>query len=996
MKKEKGLRFLILKILAFVFILLLGFCIAGTDMLYRWEIQINQELGIRTSEVVGSDEDDVLYSSDYDDIADLFEDKRALIEEIGSEGAVLLKNENNALPLATGSKISFFGRNSTNLTYGTASGSGTINLDCDDLMTVFTSKGFDVNPTLWSFYTETVTGRVRYSRSGAMQVGEAYLSEYTDEVRASYSQYNDAVFIVITRAFGESFDASTDPSIIRDGDGVHHTLQLQDSERDMISEAKSAAGSTGKVIVLLNSDNPMEIEELKQDDDIDSILWIGGQGVWGLYGVADIITGEVSPSGHLTDTYAVDSTSSPAAQNFGDFQWTNASSVGDWSGAQTYVVYQEGVYVGYKYYETRYEDYVLGQGNADSTTGAFASTGGWNYAEEVSYSFGYGLSYTTFSRTISNLVWDLENETVSVDVTVKNTGDTYSGKDVVQIYVQTPYTDYDIKYNVEKPSVKLIGFEKTSELAPGEEETVTVTAKLEHVASYDYTNAKTYILDYGDYYFACGNGAHDALNNILAARTDLTAEQRARMTDPGDAGQAISYTYNNISGGGEVDSTTCAYSDYNTDVQITNQLDFADINSYDGIDITYLSRNDWQATWTGPLELTATSQMIADFADGATYVRTEESYDTSGIIDGVSYNSTATDWKFADLYGKDYDDPIWEEIVSQLSIEEICMAVAVRNPGGLESIEMPQYMQVDGPAGIISSYDTNNSEYAMSAAMYNMETVLASTFNKELAHREGEMFGNDGLWTGSQSVWASGSDTHRTPFGGRNGEYYSEDGILAYHMGKEFSEGAAEYGLRVAPKHLAFNDQETNRGGVATYTNEQAARELYLRAFEGPMADGAALNTMLGKNRLGSFFIGATPGLITNILRLEWDFQGNVLTDSSTGGYSDGPSSVVAGTTQMDTATLSDYYEDKLSPTAVLQDSVLFEAMKEAVHHNLYLWANTSLMNGLATGTYVTIVPWYQQVIIALDITFGVAAAGTIVAFIVLKLKRKPDEPQEV
>lgn len=977
MAKQKAIKSL--RIALFVIIMLLGFSIAATSMLSRWSIQINQYLGIKTSVASGEGED--VFKSDYDEIEDLFAAKSDLIGEIGREGCVLLKNDNDALPLSSGAKVSIFGRSSTNMMFGEASGGGNIKAKCDDIKTVFTSEGLKVNETLWNFY-KGISGRVRYTANDGMQLGEARLDEYTQQVRDSYPDYNDAVFIVLTRAFGEGIDASRDPSIIKDGDGTHNALQIQDIERDMIYEAKRAAGSDGKVIVLLNSDNPLEIGELKNDPDIDSVLWIGGQGVWGLYGVADVITG-TSPSGHLTDTYAADNTSAPATQNSGNFNWTNADSVGDWEGAKTYLVYQEGVYVGYKYYETRYEDCVLKSGNADSVKGTFASSGKWNYTEEVCYSFGYGLSYTTFSQKMSNLRWNESDKKVSVDVTVKNTGNR-KGKDVVQLYVQTPYTQYDITNKVEKPSVKLIGFEKTEELDPGQEVTVTVTAKLEHVASYDYVNAKTYILDRGTYYFACGNGAHDALNNILAAKNKTVADG---MDYDGNTDMVVLYEK---TASGEVDRVTCSSSDYDDSVKITNQLDFADINSY-GFDITYLSRSDWDATWTGPLTgLTATDKMIADFADGRQSGDGVVGDDISSVTSGVNYDSKETNHRFNDLYGKEYDAPIWNEIISQLSLEEICLTVAVRNSNGLESIEMPMFMQFDGPAGIYSTYITDKTEYAQFTVMYNMNTVLASAFNKELALEEGKMFGNDGLWTGYQSVWGPGCDTHRTPFSGRNAEYYSEGGVLAYYCGREFSKGTMMYGLSSGPKHLAFNDQETNRGGVATFTNEQAARELYLRAFEGPLADGEALDTMVGKNRLGCFYLGATPQLIQNIMRGEWAYDGKIVSDSTGGGYADGRGSVISGLTQMDTADVRAYYEDSLSPDAIASDKVLFAAMVDAVHHNLYLWSHTSLMNGLSGGT-VTITPWYMTLIISLDAAFGVLAVAGAVAIVMLSRKSKEE-----
>lgn len=972
----------IIKIAVLVLALLFAVTVAGTTAAYRWEIQINQYLNIRTSDVGGGE---ILFESDYDEIEDLLAAKQSLIETLVGEGCVLLKNENDALPVAKDSNVSLFGRGSFETAYGAASGGSNIQMECDDMKTVFESSGLNVNPTLWDFYENDVGGR-RYSNTTAIQLAEATAEDFAaaeDKLAASYEEYGDAVFITLTRAFGEGFDAPMDPSHIRDGDGEHYALQIQDVERNMIAEAKKAAGADGKVIVLLNSDNPMEIGELKDDPDIDAILWIGGPGVWGLYGVADVITGEKSPSGHLSDTYAYDNFSAPAMQNFGDFRWTNADSVGSAEGARTYVVYEEGVYVGYKYYETRYEDVVLGQGNADTATGAFASTDNWDYNEEVCYPFGYGLSYTTFSRTLDALEWDEENETVTATVTVKNTGDV-AGKEVVQLYVNTPYTQYDIDNKVEKPSVKLVGFEKTDTLEPGGEQTLTVSARLELVASYDYTKAKTYILDSGTYYFAVGNGAHDAMNNVLAAKGKTTADG---MDYNGDTAQVKTYEKT-----GEVDTETCSVSDH-SDTKITNTLDSANINYYDGQDVTYLSRNDWSGTWSdGADGLTATAEMIEDFAIGASDQETEATITADDIVSGVSYDSDATSWTFKDLYGKEYDDPIWEELISQMSLEDICMSVAVRNSGALDSIEMPQYMQFDGPAGIYGVYQTDKMEYATYAVMYNSTVLTASTFNKELVREEGRMFGNDGIWTGFQSVWGPGFNTHRTALSGRNVEYYSEDGVHAYYCGIEFSKGTMEYGLSTGPKHFAFNDMETNRGGIATFVNEQAARELYLRAFEGPLAAGEALDTMVGKNRLGCFYIGAHKGFLTDLVRGEWGYLGKIVSDSSGGGYADGTASVKAGLSQMDTADTRAYYEDTLSPTAIVRDPALFECMIDAVHHNFWLWSHTSLMNGLIGGEYSSVTPWYQTLLIALDVIFGALALGGVAATVVMTRKKSAEK----
>lgn len=304
------------------------------------------------------------------------------------------------------------------------------------MKTVFDSVGVSINETLWNYYTSSEEGKRRSSEQ--IKIGEIDPASYPSDVKASYSEYSDAAFVVISRNFGEGHDAPTDPAAILDGDGTHYALQLQDKERAVIEEAKKCSD---KVIVIINSDNVMEIGELKDDPEIDAILQVGGTGVYGLYGVANVITGETSPSGHLVDTYAYSNFSSPASQNYGDFSFSNYD--------HTYVVYQEGIYVGYKYYETRYEDAVMGQGNAVSAAGAVNSEGDWNYQQEIVYPFGYGLSYTEFTQKITDVSWDTENRTVTVTVDVKNIGD-YDGKSVVELYAQTPYTEYDKENKVEK------------------------------------------------------------------------------------------------------------------------------------------------------------------------------------------------------------------------------------------------------------------------------------------------------------------------------------------------------------------------------------------------------------------------------------------------------------------------------------------------------------------------------------------------------------------
>lgn len=964
-----------LKVSTFISSMLFAFAIAATEMTFTWEIAINRYLPGSTNSGV----DNGTYVSTYSSAKDLVEAKKELIKDIVSEGSVLLKNENDTLPIAKNTKVSVFGRSSTKLIYGPVSGGGKVTCN-DTLQDVLRSDGVEVNPTLWNYY-KNYKGNYRASDSKGYRTGEIKPSEYSSDVKNSYASYNDAAIVFICRTFGESNDVSKNPSKVLDGDGTHNALELQDTERELIAEAKKCSS---KVIVVINSDYMMGIDELKHDNQIGAIISVGSLGNTGIFGLCDVITGQVSPSGHLPDTIAANVYSAPAVQNFGDFTFTNASEI-DAASANNYVVYQEGIYVGYKYYETRYEDTVLNKGNASSSTGTFMDTSKWDYSKEVSYTFGYGLSYTNFEREINSINWDLTNKKVTLNITTKNVGKV-EGKDVLQAYVQSPYTQYDIDNKVEKSSVALSGYTKTQTLKPNESVTLDLELDMDLFASYDYTKAKTYILDYGTYYFGIGNGSHDALNNILAKK-GLTTENG--MDYDGDQKQAISYEYNKEIGK-EVDDVTCSTSEY-SGVKITNHLEEVDINHYGDL-VTYLSRNDWAGTWSDGVTLTATPDMIKDMKDGSSYTPSSESSDLSNVVKGVNYDNKTTNYQLADMNGASYDDERWEDLLNQLSLDEMSRLVGLANSGVISSINMPSYMAFDGPTGLCASYITDDSEYAIYAAMFPTEVVLSATFNQDLAEQVGEMFGNDGLWTGYHCAWGPGNNTHRTAYLGRNGEYYSEDGILAYYQTKNEVNGAFKFGLSMGPKHFAFNDQEVNRGGVSTFVNEQAAREIYLRAFEGALAAGNANCTMCAKNRLGCKYIGASSGLMQDILVDEWGYRGVVIADSASDGYVNGPTSIINGTTEFDTNT-TEFTNGSLSANEIGKDAVLFKAVREACHRNLYLWANTWLAASVSYGAKVKkSITWYQTTAISIMVVFGALTIASLVWQIVIDTKNKKKE----
>lgn len=565
-----------------------------------------------------------------------------LVEDVTSEGIVLLKNQNQTLPLAKGSKVTLFGRSSVDLVLG-GTGAGNINTDyVVDLKSAMEDDGrFTINSTIWDFY-KTYDGKDGYVRSNGGYMGakpediytaEVPVSEYTDEVKQSYIDYNDAAIVVFSRVGGEASDMPTGAF----GDGEKY-LALQPAEEALLKEIKNS-GAFDKIIAVINTSNAMELSWVDQEEyGIDACLWIGGVGQSGSRAVAKVLDGEVNPSGRLSDTYAADSFSSPAMQNFGDFTFTNAneinSSIGEANNGTKYVVYREGIYVGYRYYETRYSDGVTDPAgtNALSSAGAFVGDT-WNYDNEVCYPFGYGLSYGAedglpFAQEVVSS--KMSDDGLEMQVKVTNNG-TAAGKNVVELYAQQPYTCGGI----EKSAVQLVGFDKTDILEPGQSETVTITVPKKEFSSYDYRTDKTYVLDAGDYHFAIGNSAHDALNNILAAQGKTVEDG---MDAEGDAEKV--YLWNNA-------KKTLLNVSYSGD-EVTNRFDDASLEYY-GEDTDYLTRSDWSTFPESYTDLTATADMMAAIDAEGSYE--PGSSDTSAIITGQDNQMT-----LAKMYGVPFDD----------------------------------------------------------------------------------------------------------------------------------------------------------------------------------------------------------------------------------------------------------------------------------------------------------------------------------------------------
>ena len=740
----------------------------------------------------------------------------------------------------------------------------------------------------------------------------------------------------------------------------------------------------------------MEVQEIEDNVGVDAILQVGLPGGYGFYGVADILSGAVSPSGHLTDTYAVKNANSPAAQNFGDLQWTNANPDINMNDA---VVEAENIYIGYKYYETRYFDTVMGQGNAASTVGS--STGSaWNYDDEVTYPFGYGLSYTTFEQTLDNLNVDLENETVTANVTVKNTG-SVAGKDVVQLYVSLPYTDYDKEHGVEKAAIQLLDYGKTAELAPGASETVTITADMQNMASWDSTadNAAgtkgCYILDAGDYYFTIGNGAHEAVQNVLAAEGQDVG---------GDADKAKSWNL------GSQDTTTFATTKNGTAVE--NQLADMDVNYWLPGTATYLTRADWEGTFPKTYkDLTATDEMI-DILDNDIY-EINANGDPSTVTFGADNGLT-----LADLKGvSDINDERWDMLMDEITLEEcmirtgfggtstkviesIMSPEAIQNdgPNGFNSYPLGQYANTDASTGDPCVVDANDPNLTYKMGTMVNETVIAQTFNKDLAADYGRVIGNYSLWANTAIFWGIGTNLHRLPYNARNHEYYSEDAVLTAGQGTAYAAAAMEYGVIIAPKHLAFNDTEINRTGISVFMTEQQARENELRGTQGIVENAHVLGAMTAYNRVGITQDNAHTGLMKNILRNEWGFQGLISEDFiQNANYVVLKEAVLNGVTMScntgdnTMAAVSEKYP-YWTVEAVSQDTTMMTALKQAMKYQNYALANSNAMDGMTSSTrLVSVRTWYDNALVAVQVVF---AALTVLAAAMYVLNDRKSKKQ--
>ncbi|HEM6271430.1 glycoside hydrolase family 3 protein [Streptococcus suis] len=898
-------------------IVIIGVLVAANLVTPRYQALISNFLGHTSSQIedtAKNSESTDYFTSDFSSEEEWKKAGQDLAQEVEEEGIVLLRNQSKALPLAQNLKVTLLGQNSVDFVYG-GGGSGSVSSEgLPTLKDSMMAAGYEVNETVWDFYA---TGQGKDYRKtapdvfgkGEFAVNEVPVNVYTDEVIDSFKNYDDVAVVVIGRTGGESADIPT--TNLSTGS---HYLELDSNEKALLEMANE---HFEKVVVILNTTNTMELDFL-ETYEIDAAIWVGAVGQTGINAIGKVLNGDVNPSGHLTDTYAYDVFSAPAVANLGDYSITNSKV----DKANKYLVYSEGIYVGYRYYETRYEDVVLGRENS----------GNYNYTSTVQYPFGYGLSYTDFEY--SNYIQHETADAFEISVTVKNTG-SVSGKEVVQLYKQSPYTEYDQKNGIEKSAVELVGFAKTAELDAGQSETVTITVPKEELKTYDSKGVGTYIVDAGTYYFTVAKDSHEAVNNILTAKGKSTANG---MDENGNADMVSRHEV------ADLDTKTYSVS-LVTGENIVNQFTDADIKTYDDAAI-YLSRSNWEGTWPKVYsegEMEATKELLALLA-----IKNLENENAEMPITGTE-DEKIGHLDAIDMRGLDFDDPLWDTLLNQLTVED--MDELVRNGGyatiAIEQINLPATIFKDGPAGFSSTLVGGKS-----ATAYPVQVVMGATWNTELMERVGVAIGNDSIHIGVTGWYAPGVNLHRLPFGGRNFEYFSEDSFLSAKLNASEIKGVQSKGVIVTMKHYALNDTETNRIGGAMFANEQSIRELYLRPFEQGVRDADASGVMTAMNRIGGEWAGAHYGLMTGTLRNEWGFNGVATTDQAsfaTFAYADYREGLAAGTNLwLNTdSTLWKLEDDEYNATVVNQ-------LRNATRSILYRIVNSNAMNGLGKGDTVS------------------------------------------
>lgn len=846
-----------------------------------------------------------------------------LSQEIAGEGIVLLKNDNNILPITDNKNLNVFGWASTNPCYGgTGSGSLSDAYETVSLLQGLEDAGFSLNSDLSDFYTSYRSDRPEVGMwAQDWTLPEPTADSYTDELINDAKNFSDTALVVITRVGGEGADLPTDVSKVtytdnstgyKDFEAGEHYLQLSQTEKDMV---ELVCNNFDNVLVVYNGANTMELGFVNDYEQIQGVIWCPGTGQSGFEALGEIIAGESNPSGKTSDTFVKDLTTTPTWNNFGDFEYDNME---EFEHTQTnnftstkesygphFVNYVENIYVGYRFYETA------------------ATEGLINYDDMVMYPFGYGLSYTSFTQEMGAITET--DDTISFDVTVTNTGDV-AGKDVIEVYYNPPYTNGGI----EKATANLITFEKTEELQPGDSQTINITFNKEDMSSYDSYNAAAYVLEAGDYRISIRANSHNIIDEqiVSISETIVYDENNKRSTDESVA---------------------------------TNQFEDAEG------EVTYLSRANGFANYAeataAPKTMSMPEEQKSTFVVDTVNYNPEDYNDES---DEMPTTGAKNGLELADLRGLDYDDPQWDKLLDQLTVAEMDNLIALGGytTASISSVNKVMTVDCDGPASINNNFTGTGSIGFPSAVM------IANTWNKDIALAFGESIGKMADEMDVSGWYAPAMNIHRSAFSGRNFEYYSEDGVLSGYMAANAVIGAEEYGVYAYIKHFALNDQETNRTEMlCTWATEQAIREINLKPFEIAVKEGGAKAVMSAFNYIGTTYAGGNNALLNNVLRGEWGFQGMVLTDYFGGyGYMDSDICIRNGNDFCLVAydMESNHLTDKTSATSVI-------AMRQAAKNIMYTVVNSRAYDAenLQTG----LMPW-QITMIVIDV---ILVAGVIV-----------------
>lgn len=1037
MKKLKGLK-LGFKIAFHATLFIYGvMAVAGPIMLSN-RGAINSALGIETSVSSGSGGQDSMYfDTKFETVQEVTDATKAIIEETMEEGAVLLKNENSALPLSKGDAVNLYGIASYHSVF---SGQGSGAKEADSPVTLeqgFTAAGLSVNQNLNNWYKDNGLNYVEATFGGSFTGGGTQRTQFVVQdaswgtLPAEKENKAKAGVVVFARNSGEAVDLYMDTTMDTEtmaGDGNRvilsqyktkpensrgDALALSENEKSVLkgmNELKKA-GKLDKIVVIMNAAAPLMGEFVDNPEyGIDACMWVGTLGTYGANSVGRIMVGDVNPSGRTADTFFANSKYNPVYYNFGAIEYANSgiltgylSTLNNEYDDKFYVAYQEGIYNGYKYTETRYEDIVTNRANA----------GTFDYNKAVTFPFGYGLSYSKFTYSNMNVKYDDKTDTYTVKVDVKNDSDT-DGKEVVQVYLQKPYTQKDIENKVEKASVELVGFTKV-EVPHGETVTATIEVKGKYFAAYDSYVEKTYVVGSENqndkYLLTAAKDSHDAINNILQYKKTngvTIDENKLAVNASRDNGNKdlvyskyIAYDNKTYSTNEFIKSENAAFhnlahyegqkANYGVD-KITNQFDDVDfakagIFSNEEVAQIYTTRNNWAGTCGKRINLTATAALVAAQKSPAVE-KDDVPYPAMGEAGFYENGDFFDEIKLIYLRGKDYNDPLWDTLLDRIPWEEYCyfLQEGFRFTRNIDSIAAPSTEQQNGGLaplyrnmggkqsgfkGFIKEKGLGNRE---NVAQFVCNGIVAATYNVELIERLGDQTGEEGIWAGYNGIYGLGINIHRGGYCGRQFEYYSEDGFLTGMAAGYEAVGAHKRGMFVLAKHGILNDQETHRAGVNVWANEQSIREIYGRAMEVAVeidteyTPNSVLGLMTGMNRMGAKWTGG-QGFCNTVLRAEYGMRGYVVSDYNSGRIYMSPIQGVLNGNDLPDGQPAGSDVKKTDKDGNYLNFLNYErgygkfawAMRDATKKVLYTVVNSNTMNGFTGDTSVTnIVPAWE------------------------------------